>query len=95
MIDINELLNYRQVALLVAMRKHPDMFYTIESHRRSHNVSYQTARTDLFKLADLGLATAARRGRAFVFRLAEDFDRQLRELADREGLRRERLPVGV
>ena len=88
-------LNYRQVALLVAMRKHPDMFYTIESHRRSHNVSYQTARTDLFKLADLGLATAAKRGRAFVFALAEDFDLQLRELADREGLRRERLPAGV
>ena len=41
------------------------------------------------------LATSAKRGRAFVFTLAEDFDRQLRELADREGLRRERRPVVV
>jgi len=88
-------LNYRQVALIVAMRKHPDMFYTIESHRKSHNVSYQTARTDLFKLADLGLVTTAKRGRAFVFALAEDFERQLRELALQKGLRRERVPVVV
>ena len=88
-------LNSRQVALIVAMRKHPDMFCTIDSHRRSHGVSYQTARTDLFKLADLRLVTTAKRGRAFVFALAEDFDRQLRELADRTGLRRERVPVAV
>lgn len=79
-------LNYRQVALIIAMRKHPDMLYTIESHRRSHGVSYQTARTDLFKLADLGLMTAAKRGRGFVFTPAEDFERRLRELADRIGL---------
>ena len=85
-------LNYRQVALIVAMRKHPDMFYTIASHRRSHNVSYQTARTDLFKLAELHLVTAAKRGRAFVFSMAEDFDERLRELADRSGLRRKRVP---
>ena len=76
-------LNYRQVALIVAMRKHPDMFYTIESHRRSHNVSYQTARTDLFKLADLRLVTTAKRGRAFAFEPARDLDEKLRELADR------------
>ena len=88
-------LNYRQVALIVAMRKHPDMFYTIESHRRSHNVSYQTARTDLFKLADLRLVTTAKRGRAFVFEPAEDLDKKLRELADRVELRRERVPVTV
>ena len=48
------LLNYRQIALLVSMRKHPDLVYTIDSHRRSHKVTYQTARTDLLGLADLG-----------------------------------------
>ena len=77
------------------MRKHPDLLYTIESHRRSHNVSYQTARTDLFKLAELRLVTTAKRGRAFVFTPVEDFDRQLRELAGRAGLHRERVPVAV
>ena len=88
-------LNYRQVALIAAMRKHPDMFHTIESHRRSHGVSYQTARTDLFKLAELRLTTMARRGRAFVFSPAADLDRQLRELASREGLSSAREPAAV
>ena len=88
-------LNYRQVALIAAMRKHPDMFYTIESHRRSHGVSYQTARTDLFKLAELRLMTMAKRGRAFVFSPAADLDRQLRELASREGLSSARVPAAV
>ena len=83
-------LNYRQVSLIVAMRKNPHMFYTIESHRRSHNVSYQTARTDLFKLAELCLVTTAKRGRAFVFALADDFDERLRDLADARSVRRVR-----
>ena len=86
-------LNYRQVALIVAMRKHPDMLYTIESHRKSHNVSYQTARTDLYTLAGLEVVTMARRGRAFVFAPAEDFDRRLRELADRTGVRGKQVPA--
>ena len=76
-------LNYRQVAMIMSMRKHPDRFYTIQSHRRSHNVTYQTARTDLLRLADLKLVATAKRGRAFVFSLADDFDERLRELADR------------
>ena len=74
-------LNYRQVALIVSMRKHPDRLYSIESHRRSHNVTYQTARTDLLKLAERRLVTTARQGRAFVFRLADDFDERIRELS--------------
>ena len=74
-------LNNRQVALIVSMRKHPDRLYSIESHRRSHNVTYQTARTDLLKLAELRLVTTARQGRAFVFRLADDFDERIRELS--------------
>ena len=87
------MLNYRQVALIVAMRKHPDMLYTIESHRKSHNVSYQTARTDLYTLAGLEVVTMARRGRAFVFAPAEDFDQRLRELAGRTGVRGKQVPA--
>lgn len=74
-------LNYRQTALIEHMHKHPGMSYTIESHRRSHNVTYQTARTDLLKLAESGLMQYARRGRAFIFTQAVDFDERLRELA--------------
>ena len=74
-------LNYRQTALIEHMHKHPGMSYTIESHRRSHNVTYQTGRTDLLKLAELGLMQYAKRGRAFIFTQAVDFDERLHELA--------------
>ena len=76
------MLNHRQIALLISMRKHPDLVYTIASHRRSHKVTYQTARTDLLGLADLGLATVAKHGRAFVFSLTRDFEERLRELSE-------------
>lgn len=60
-------LNHRQVALLSHALKHPGYIYTVESHRRSHRVAYQTARTDLLKLADLELLEKGKRGRAYVF----------------------------
>ena len=74
-------LNYRQMAMVQHMRKHPGTSYTIESHRRSHNVTYQTARTDLLKLAELGLMQYAKRGRAFIFTQAGDFEDRLRKMA--------------
>ena len=73
-------LNYRQTALIEHMHKHPGTSYTIESHRRSHNVTYQTARTDLLKLAELGLMQYAKRSRAFIFTQAGDFEDRLREM---------------
>ena len=76
------MLNHRQIALIISMRKHPDRVYTIASHRRSHRVTYQTARTDLLGLAALGLVAVAKHGRAFVFSLARDFDERLRELSE-------------
>ena len=76
------MLNHRQTALLISMRKHADLVYTIASHRKSHRVTYQTARTDLLGLADLGLVTLAKRGRTFVFSPALDFDERLRELSE-------------
>ena len=76
------MLNHRQIALLISMRRHPDPARTIASHRRSHKVTYQTARTDLLGLADLGLLSVAKRGRALVFSLARKLDERLRELAD-------------
>ena len=75
------MLNHRQIALLISMRKHPDLVYTIASHSRSHRVTYQTARTDLLGLAELGLVATAKHGRAFVFSLARDFDDRLRKLS--------------
>jgi Fic family protein len=44
------LFNHRQVDLIRHAIKHPDHRYTIQSHKKSHNVVYQTARTDLLDL---------------------------------------------
>lgn len=45
-------LNYRQLSILKNAMKNPGAEYTINSHKTSHGVTYQTARTDLLKLSD-------------------------------------------
>jgi len=45
-------LNYRQLGILKNALKNPGAEYTIKSHKSSHGISYQTARTDLLKLSD-------------------------------------------
>lgn len=60
-------LNYRQIALIKHALKHPTMRYLIEGHRQSHNVTYDTARTDLLNLAKLGLLIKQKTGKAFTF----------------------------
>ncbi len=64
---LQEALNHRQVTLLNHALKHSNAIYRVQSHRQSHNVTYDTARTDLLKLADLGLLIKKKAGRAFVF----------------------------
>jgi Fic family protein len=65
-------LNHRQVALLGHALRHPGFSYSVASHRRSHRVTSQTARTDLLKLAVIGLLDKRKRGRAFLFRAPDD-----------------------
>src|SRR5262249_36585792 len=60
-------LNGRQLALLSHALKHGDIAYTIEGHAHSHNVVYQTARTDLLELADAGLLERTKVGKAYQF----------------------------
>jgi Fic family protein len=60
-------LNHRQLALLSHAFRHPDMNYTIQSHQTSHNVVYQTARTDLLDLVDRGLLVQRKVGKAYAF----------------------------
>jgi Fic family protein len=60
-------LNARQLALVNHALKTPNALYTIESHQRSHGISYQTARTDLLALAAAKLLDQRKRGRTFTF----------------------------
>lgn len=73
--------NHRQVALLTHALRHPGFDYTFRSHQRSHNVAYQSARTDLLELVDKGLIEALRIGRTYHFRPATDLARRLADTA--------------
>jgi Fic family protein len=74
----NKLLNYRQTALIGHAIRHPDALFTIRSHQISHNVTYQTARTDLLSLVDMGLLQLIRRGNKFEFYVPEDLNNRLK-----------------
>lgn len=80
--------NPRQLAVISHALKNPDARYTVESHRRSHGVSYETARTDLARLTDARLLDQVKRGRAFVFIPGHDLHRTLRPRVN-AGSRRE------
>jgi Fic family protein len=69
-------LNRRQMTLLSHAMRHPDHIYTIESHRRSNDVVYQTARSDLLGLVSDGYLTQFRFGRALGFVAHPDLPRQ-------------------
>jgi Fic family protein len=73
-------LNHRQRALIGHALRHAHHRYTIESHRRSHNVVYQTARTDLLDLVDRGLFDKDKIGREWQFTPALDLQKTLSAL---------------
>ena len=74
-------LNHRQLALLAHAIRHSDAEYTIRSHRTSHRVAYATARSDLFRLAELELLERRRIGqKTFAFRVPPDLQHRIRSL---------------
>ncbi len=78
--DSKLFLNHRQVALLGHLLKNPDQAYAIASHQRSHNVTYQTARTDLIGLTESGFLQASKRGRKLVYRKSSEFESKLESI---------------
>jgi Fic family protein len=72
-------LNHRQRELIEHALRHQGAIYTVESHRRSHGVVTQTARTDLQGLVEKGLMRMVKVGRAFHFIPVERLEEKLRE----------------
>ena len=71
-------LNPRQLALIHHALKKPGARYTVESHRISHGVSYETARSDLLRLTRLKLLSQRKSGKAYVFVPSEDLRAKLK-----------------
>jgi len=74
---LSKLLNYRQIALINRALKSPEAIFYVESHRGSHNVTYDTARTDLLKLVKMGLLNKIKIGKAFSFTATDNLKQKL------------------
>lgn len=64
---LQEILNYRQIALINRALKKPDAVFFVKSHKGAHSITYETARTDLLKLVDLGILDKTTIGKAHAF----------------------------
>ena len=73
--------NHRQIALLTHALRNLGEGYRVDAHQRSHNVVYQTARSDLLALHALGLLEKSRQGNAYVFFAPENLRDRLSALA--------------
>jgi len=74
------ILNHRQRALISHALRHPNHRYTIESHRISHNVVYQTSRADLLDLQDRGLLKGRKAGKIWCFTPTKNIEKRLADL---------------
>lgn len=73
--------NYRQLALLEgAIKEQSHVGYSAASHARTHNVTTETARTDLAALERKGFLVQHRVGRRFVWFAAPDLTERLPSL---------------
>jgi Fic family protein len=81
-------LNYRQVALLGNAINNSNAQYTVQSHSRSHNVTPQTARTDLQGLERLHLLTRTSMKRGYAWTPAANLNELLDPTPDSVGRHR-------
>lgn len=74
------LFNHRQADLIRHALKHPYQEYTITSHGESHNVVYQTARSDLLDLEKRGVLAQKKRGKKMIFTAPADLIERLKKM---------------
>jgi len=72
-------LNPRQQVLVGHALRHPGASYTIEGHKLSHDIAYNTARTDLLNLSKQGLFQQGKSGNKMVFYASEVLEQALRQ----------------
>ena len=75
-----ERFNHRQADLIRHALKHPYQEYTIGGHQKSHNVVYQTARTDLLDLHVRGTLEQKKRGKKMIFTVPRDLADRLKRM---------------
>lgn len=76
----NTNLNERQAVIIKEMIIDEHRFYTIKEVQESFDVVYQTARTDLMKLAQEGFLEERNQGRKMIFLRAKGFDDKISKL---------------
>jgi len=69
--------NHRQKALISHALKNRNIGVTVYSHQGAHNVSYATARSDLFALSNEGLLIAEKTEKPRAFYPAPNLENQL------------------
>jgi len=74
-------LNHRQRALISHALRHPGQIYTIRSHKTSHDITYETARTDLRDLADRDLLMSQKIGKTWHYTPSSDIEQKLATLS--------------
>jgi Fic family protein len=70
-------LNQRQLATMDHLMKQSHAVYRIQEHQNANQVTYETARTDLLDLVELGLLEKHRDGHAFVFQMPKKLREKL------------------
>lgn len=68
----SEHFNHRQLALLNDATRNPGHLYTYSSHARSHNVTHETARTDITQIWRRGLLERQKVGRRHRYSVPQD-----------------------
>lgn len=70
-------MNYRQIAIIDHALKNPEAIFTFAIHQRRHNISYQTARTDLLFLVEKNLLFMIKNKHEFIFSARPDLQQYL------------------